>query len=120
MIVRSYLTGVGVTTGLTLIAWLLILFYFDPNTAGGIGLVLFFVSLTCALSGLLTLLGYVVRRYFIQDRLMVFNVALRQGVLLGLIVVGLLLLKALWVLSWWNAAMLVLAAIILEIYFRVK
>jgi len=120
MIVRSYLLGVGLATALTLIAWLLILFYFDPNSSGTVGLILFFLSLAVLLSGLLTLVFYVIRRYFSEDRLAVFTVALRHGVILGLIVALAVLFKGLGVFAWWNVGTVVLIGVVLEIYFQVK
>lgn len=120
MVVRSYLIGLGITTTLTLIAWLLILFYFDPNASGITGLILFFLSLSITLAGLLTMIFYVIGRYFREDRLAVFTTALRYGVIIGLVTAVVLLFKTLGVLAWWNVGAVALAAVVLEIYFRIK
>lgn len=118
--VRSYLLGVGLATALTLIAWLLILFYFDPNSSGTAGLILFCLSLAVLLSGLLILVGYVIGRYFSEDRMTIFTVALRHGVILGLILALMVLFKGLGVFAWWNVGAVVLIGVILEFYFQVK
>lgn len=118
--VRSYLLGIGIATALTLAAWLLILFYFDPYSSGLAGLILFFLSLAVVLSGFLVMFFYVVRRYFTEDKLAALIVALRHGTILGLIVAVSFLFKALGMLAWWNLGALVVIAAVLEIYFRVK
>jgi hypothetical protein len=113
------LSGVGVATAMTLAAWLLVLFYFDPTTAGIPGLVLFFVSLAATLGGLLTLLLHWLRRRF-QATSAPLAVSMRQAALLALAVSGILLLLALGKLNWWNGAAIVVAGLVVESYALIK
>ncbi|AKM84738.1 MAG: hypothetical protein VE98_C0001G0281 [candidate division Kazan bacterium GW2011_GWA1_50_15] len=119
MPVTSYLVGVAVTTILAAGAWGMVLVYFDPGTAGPIGLVLFLVSLGVAAIGLLTMLFYGLY-FYVADRTDRFWIALREGTLLGLVGIGGLILQVYHMLSWWNIGLAALAAVVLEVYFRVK
>lgn len=118
---RGYLVGTMITTLLTLAAFLLVLFYFDPLSSGMVGVVLFFLSLGITLMGIITLIIFAITKSkFPDDPVKAYNLALRGGVLLGVVLISLSILKSLSVLSWWNTVMIVLVAVVLEIYFRVK
>jgi hypothetical protein len=119
-VVRSYLFGISITALLTLVALSLVLIYFDPNSVGVTGIVLLFLSLTIALISWLVLAGYAVRTRFAQTAEMAFKVALRQGITAGLFTAGLILLKTLDFLNWWNAVMLAVAVLLLEFRFKTK
>ncbi|RLC37875.1 hypothetical protein DRH29_00465 [candidate division Kazan bacterium] len=121
MPVKGYLIGTSIATLLTLVAFLLVLFYFDPTTAGLVGVILFFISLGATLMGLITLLLYLfVRRKFLENPIKAYTISLRGGILLGAILISAGILKSLGALNWWNTAMIILVALVLEIYFRVK
>ena len=116
---NGYLPGIGIATTMTLAAWLLVLFYFDPITSGIPGLVLFFVSFTATLIGLLVLiLSYL--RYRLAKAPVAFGVSGRQAVLLGLVVSGILVLLALDKLNWWNGVAVVVAGLVIESYVLIK
>ena len=118
MPVTSFLVGVATTTVLALVAWGMVLWYFDPTTVGLLGLILFLTSFTVALSGILTLTIYA---YFkATDPARRFWTALRQGATLGLAGAGVLVLQLLHVASWWNLIMIIIAVGLLEVYFRVR
>ncbi len=103
---------------MTLIAWLLVLFYFDPTTSGTIGIVLFFVSFTVTLIGVLILLfSYIRYRFSFPISL---SVTLRQVSLLGLGGSGILLLSALDKLNWWNGIAIVVTGLVVESFYLVK
>ncbi|MFH0905440.1 MAG: hypothetical protein V1826_01855 [bacterium] len=120
MPIKGYVLGIGISTVLTLAAWVLVLFYFEPQTTGGVGLALFFVSLGLWLIGALTLGLFAIASRWSTNLAQTLAAAARSGVLVGLAVVSLMLLKTFDGLSWWNSATIVLAALLLEIYFRVK
>lgn len=115
---NGYLPGVGIATAMTLIAWLLVLFYFDPTTSGTIGITLFFVSLTATIIGALILLFSYLRYRFSFPAS--FSVTLRQATLLGLGGSGILLLQALDKLNWWNGVAIVVAGLVVESFYLVK
>ena len=85
------------------------------------GVVLFFVSLGITLMGSITLLLFLfLKNKFPEDPIKTYTISVRSGILLGVILISLGLLNSLGVLSWWNTIMVVLVAVVLEIYFRVK
>ncbi|MFA5009737.1 MAG: hypothetical protein WC553_00700 [Patescibacteria group bacterium] len=116
---NSYLPGIGIATGMTLAAWLLVLFYFDPTTSGVPGITLFFISLAATLIGILILIFNYLRYRFAKTPAS-FGVTIRQAVLLGLAVSGILLLLALDKLNWWNGVAIVVAGIVIESYALIK
>jgi len=121
MLARGYLIGTMITTLLTLAAFLLVLFYFDPLSSGLVGVVLFFISLGVTLMGAITLVVFaIIKNWYPDKQVEAYGIALRSGILLGVVLVSLIILKSLGVLSWWNTLMIILVAVVLEIYFRVK
>lgn len=104
---------------MTLAAWLLVLFYFDPTTAGTAGIVLFFVSFAATLIGVLILLLYYLRYRFIPAPTTL-GVSVRQAALLGMAVSGILLLQALDKLNWWNGAAIVVVGLVVESFYSVN
>ncbi|OGB73370.1 hypothetical protein A3K24_00630 [candidate division Kazan bacterium RIFCSPHIGHO2_01_FULL_44_14] len=118
MPVTSYLIGTAITTGLTIIAWSLVLIYFDPTTVGYVGLVLFLISLGVTMVGGFTLVLYALYTRLTGAKR--FWTALRHGALLGLAGIGVLILQWLNVLAWWNIVMVVVIGLLLEVYFKIK
>lgn len=104
---------------MTLAAWLLVLFYFDPTTSGTPGITLFFVSFASTLIGVLILIFHYLRYRFVNITGS-FATTVRQAVLLGLAVSGILLLLALDKLNWWNGVAIVVAGLIVESFYLVK
>ncbi len=103
---------------MTLAAWLLVLFYFDPTTSGTIGITLFFGSFTATLVGALILLfSYVRYRFSFPSS---FGVTLRQSSLLGIGGSSILLLSALDKLNWWNGVAIVVTGLVVESFYLVK
>ncbi|MFA6410416.1 MAG: hypothetical protein WCW26_02455 [Candidatus Buchananbacteria bacterium] len=106
----------------TILAWLswgMVIFYFDPGQAGFTGVILFFVSLFLALSGLLFLLIDLVKAKLAKDQLLLYRirVSIRHSILFTVIVLGWALLKSQSLLRWWNFLLLVLALTVLEFFF---
>lgn len=116
---NGYLPGIAIATAMTLVAWLLVLFYFDPTTSGTPGVVLFFVSFSATLIGVLIFL-FSYLRYRFTNLAGTFTTTIRQAVLLGLAVSGILLLLAIDKLNWWNGGAIVLAGLIVESFYLVK
>lgn len=100
----------------------LVLSRLDPFQDQLLALPLFFISLFFASSTLLSLLGYVIRIAFYRDELLLnhFNVSLRQGIILGFCLCGMMGLQAMRTLSWWNGPVLVVLALLVELYFVAK
>jgi hypothetical protein len=122
MTLRSYIWSLRVFTAVSILALNLIIFYVDPTAAGIFGKVLFYVSLFFVLSGIFNLFFLRLRRKMIYEDKEGDNIGLsfRQGALLALLFVGLLILQSLRILVWWDGLILVAGAFLLELYFLSK
>ncbi len=94
----------------------MVLFFINPETTGNFGFILFYLSLFFAISGSLALVGFFCR-YLFTKRLPEFEqaqVAFRQALFFGLIIVGALFLQANAMLTWLNALLLVALLTVVE------
>lgn len=120
MTLRQYLTLMGMGTALAWSAVALILFGVDPTETSGAVFVIFYVSLFLAITGTLSVIGFLMRvlvlrkQYFISRQV---AVSFRQAVLLAALTVGGLILQSRSLLHWWTAALLVAAMTVLEFFF---
>lgn len=110
----------SITAIMAFLAFLLVLVYFDPNTSGLTGIILFFVTLAPTLIGGLVLGIYAIRRHFRVEPMPALILSGRQGVILGTILVALLVFQLTNILAWWNVGLLLAAGVFLEFYSRVK
>jgi len=97
-------------------AWILVLFFINPETTGIIGFLLFYLSFFFGLTGMLSLLGFYLR-YIFTRRFPEFEqaqIAFRQALFFGIIVVGALFLQSNQMLSWINALLLVALLTVVE------
>jgi hypothetical protein len=92
----------------------------DPFTSGKSALVVFLIFLFLSLSGLLTTLSYYFRMIINKDKVSLnnFNVSLRQSILISTAIVGLLILKSMGGLAWWDGLLLIASLVFLEMFFR--
>ncbi len=96
MNLRQYITILALGTTVALAAWVIVLMAIDPMTAGGLSLVVFYITLGSGLIGLFTIIGTVLRaRKFADQGLHIAVVrSIRQGALLsGLVIASLILLS---------------------------
>jgi hypothetical protein len=118
MTLRNYL---AVMTFLTIICWGIFIFVaktIDPFSTNWLGFLLFYVSLFIALSGLGSLLGFVIR-FIILKRGLAFNLvklSFRQSFLFSSFLVIALFLQAKDLLSILNLIFLILIFSVLEIF----
>ena len=100
-------------------AWVLILVSIDPNTSGFIGPLIFYVALFFALVGTFSLIGFYLRVWFSRNEVIYQHVttSFRQGILLSVALVGVLVLQSFRYLTWWSVLLFVAAVIILELFF---
>jgi uncharacterized membrane protein len=106
---------------LTTICWGIFLFVarmIDPGATNWLGFLLFYVSLFIALSGLTTIIGFLIRFVALKKEL-AFNlvkIAFRQSFLFSLFFVFALFLKASNLFNWLNLFLLILVFAILELF----
>lgn len=119
MSLRKYLITMTVITLVCWIAWLIVLFYLDPEQTGLMGFLFFYVSLFFALIGTFSLLGFFVRVWFSKEQVIFrhLGVATRQSLWFSLLLIGTLLLQGAGFIRWWNVLLLIIFLTILEFFF---
>lgn len=119
MSLKLYLTGMILGTILCLVSTVLIILYIDPEESRIFGPAVLLTSLFLGLTGFFTVCGFYMRLFFSKNEV-VFNhisPAFRQGVLLSLVFVVLILLELFRILNVWAALLLIGAIILFEFYF---
>jgi hypothetical protein len=96
-----------------------ILFFFDPLAGGFWALILFYASLFLALVGTFALIGLISRLIFTKDNLVFKKVttSFRQGIWLSLLSCVSLYLNKIKLLDWRYLLPLILALVLLELFF---
>lgn len=126
MKLSNFILSVGAVTILSWLAWLAIVFFVNPDTAGLMGITVFYSALFLALYGTFTLAGVVVRiiiRKWHQEQVIVFRYmapSLRQAIWFTLLVEISLWLLAGRLFTWWSVAILILGFIALEGFYLTK
>lgn len=122
MSLRSYLFGIFTSICLFWGAFLLIFFNTNPYEGGNLIIFSFFGSLFFAVWGTFTLLDFYFRVFISKNEIYYanINIALREGFLFSLCILGLLILKSINFLNFLNGFLLLLAITSLEFYFLAK
>ena len=116
----AYLIGMSIAAVLCWAAFGMAVFSVNPYKADFISIVSFFVSLFFALAATITIFIFYFRgRREDEDNLTKkLGISFRHAVLVSLALVGLLILQAFRILTWWDGTLLVIATLLLEMYFR--
>ncbi|MFA5993480.1 MAG: hypothetical protein WC823_00810 [Parcubacteria group bacterium] len=122
MSLAAYIWGIRILTVLSLGAFVFVVKFVDPDAAGLIGKVLFYLSVFFFLSGFFNLFLLRLRRRHVNAENAFSNIGLsfRQGILLSLFSVGLLILQSFRVLIWWDGLLLLAGVFVVELYFVSK
>ena len=118
MSLKAYIVGMAVATIFSWIAWVLVLVYIGPYDSSILGLAAFFLTLLFGLTGIFTIFGFYFRVWANKNEVVYaqVGVSFRQGFLLAVALVGLLLLQTLGVFNLWSAALYIGAIILIEFY----
>ncbi|MFA6533609.1 MAG: hypothetical protein WCT37_00385 [Patescibacteria group bacterium] len=119
MTLKKYLFFMAIIAVFCWAAWVVVLFSINPEVAGFLGLFFFYLTLFFALTTSFAVLGLALRRLLVRQDLAVRQVAvaLRQGLLFSLLLVGSLILVSLSLLTWWLGLILVAFLSLLEFLF---
>jgi len=104
----------------TMLAWLgfvIILTSFDPTQGSWLVYAMFYFMLFLGILGTLSLLGFFFRSIFKKNRVRPRLIAVesfRQAIILSAVLILALMLQAGRVLTWWNMALLIVLATVLE------
>jgi hypothetical protein len=119
MTLKTYIWGIRIITLLSFSALVFLVIYVDPEKSAPIGATLFFLIAFFVLGGIFNLFLLFARRKLLGAELAAANVGLsfRQGILLSVMTIGILILQSFRVLVWWDALLVVAAVFLIELYF---
>ena len=119
MTLKSYAWGMCLVSLFSFIALSLAITYIDPEKSGIAGQVIFYLIFFFLLSSLINLLLLWIRKRALGNEAAALNVglSLRQGILIALFVIGLLILQSMRILIWWDGLLLLAGIFIVELYF---
>lgn len=119
MSLKKYLIFMTTATFICWLAWLIVVFYVNPQEAGFLGFTMFYVSLFLALTGTFSLVGFFGRVWFTREAVIFrhLGISTRHAVWFALLLVCALLLQGSGFLRWWNIFFLVLLFTLLEFFF---
>ncbi len=120
MTLRQYLIIMSLGTLLSWSAVGMIVTMTDPTQTQSVVFVILFASLFLALTGTLSISGFLMRvwllrkQYFISKEVLV---SFRQAILLATLLIASLVMQSRTILTWWNAVLMVAALTMLEFFF---
>lgn len=117
-----YLVGIFIAAIFGWASWGVVVNKLSPYISPVPALVLFYLSVFIAMTATFTLFGYYLRVWLNKHEVYSqhINIALRQGVLLSVIMCTGLVFQRLRVLTWWDGLLLVLIIILIEFYFMAR
>ena len=100
----------------------LVVYYVNPFRDGILGQTLFYISLFFSITGLATLFLFWIRRKFANNETVFLNVGVsfRQGMLVALAVSLMFLLQSFQLLVWWDGGLIIVGALLIELWFLSK
>jgi len=115
----KFLLTIAIVFLMSAVSFYLIVNRLDPFSGGQLPLALFYLTFFFLCTSAFTLLGYGIRLIFYRKEMYFIhlNLAVRQGVLLALLALFLLLFQSYRVMTWWDSLLLVIILILLEFYF---
>lgn len=119
MTISLYLWGVRIITFFAFLVLVTIIFKIDPESSGWAGVVLFYVILFLTLAGTFILFLTWLRRKISHEKndLSYLGISFRQGILLSILIVGLLILQSFRWLVWWDGLLFLAGIFLIELYF---
>lgn len=117
MSLRQYLTTMTAATILSWGAWILTIFYFDPDNSGIVAFLFFYVSLFLAILGTFSVIGFLIKMRLIKNDEVVFRhikKTFKQGLILSLFILVTLILLQKNLLTWWNFILLAMLYLFIE------
>lgn len=122
MTLTAYQFGLFLVSVFFWVAWGMTIFSVNPYDADRFSFASFFISLFFALLSTFTLIGFWIRGKKNKGATVASSIggSMRHAFLFSAAGIGLLLLQAARVLSWWAGALLVGSILLLELYFRTK
>jgi len=119
---HKYISVIALAGILAWVAWALVINKLSPFETMGLSLTFFYITLFIALTCTFTVFGFYFRVWLFKNEIFYkhINIALRQGIFLGLIAIFALIFQMMRVLTWWSGFLLVAVFVLLEFYFSSK
>ena len=120
MTLKSYLWVMRIGALLSLASWILVVTHIDPIEAGVAGRLLFYGSFFLSVGAIAIIaLTWLRRQSSKQDDLEMVYISgsFRQGILVSLLAVSLLVLQSFRILVWWDGLLVVAGICLIELYF---
>ena len=119
MTLKSYIWGIRIITLISLVALGAVVYYIDPENSSLIGILLFYLVAFFVLSGIFNLILIFLRRKLLGNEMAVKNIDLsfRQGILLAVMIIAIMILQSYQMLIWWDALLVVAGVFLVELYF---
>ncbi len=119
MSLKQYLIFMTAATFVSWLAWLIVLFYLNPEEAGFIGFALFYLALMFALVGTFSLIGFFMRVWFSREQVIFrhLRVSTRQALLFSILIISLLMMQGSGYLRWWSILLVVALLALIEFFF---
>jgi len=122
MTLQSYLWGLRIGTVISFAAFCAVIFLTDPLDIGNAAFILFYLTFFLAVSGLSVLMLTWVWHKMTRDMLTLgeIGMAVRQGVLIGILITALVGMQQMRLLLWWDALIVLGAVFLIELYFLTR
>jgi hypothetical protein len=119
MSLKRYLILMSCMTLFCWLAWLVVLYFINPDEAGFVGFLLFYASLIVALVGTFSLFGFFLRVWFSKEEVIFrhLGVSTRQSIWFAILIVGSLLLLGVGYLRWWSELLLIMFLLLMEFFY---
>ena len=100
-------------------AFFIVVYSVNPLQTVFLGFVLFYVSLFFAVTGLASIIGFLVRYFFNKNQFIIqqVKIAFRQAVWFGVLIIVGLFLQSQGLIAWWNLLILLIILTSLEMMF---
>jgi len=118
---KNFTSGLITSTLIFGVALLVLTLTISPEK-GPVAIGAYLVSIFFFLMGIVALLEFFIRRWWQHNELLFENVktSIRQAVLFSGFICSLLLLAAMRLLTWWDALILGISFILIELYFKTR
>jgi len=119
MTLSRYILYMFFITMVCWLIWVVVIFQIDPFNAGVLGFIFFYLTLFFALVSGFAVLGLVFRRLFIRQGVpeKQVSLALRQGVLFAILIIGSLIMSSFGTFSIFNTILFIGVLAALEFFF---
>lgn len=117
MTAKNYSIIMGIATIVAWVGFFTIIFNFDPQEANWLIFTLFYLALFLATTGTLSIIGFFARILLLRKRSILRHLiaeSFRQATIVAAALVVTMILQSVRILTWWNMALLILAAAALE------